>query len=319
MMSLPLVARIENWCRDRGHAPTRIEVLPGDVSPRRYARLFLAEGRCAVAAYYPAAARDAFSRYLATTRLLAGAEIRVAAVLDADEQAGWMLLEDLGSESLYQCGLTTPWSELAYYFRQARDIQQRIAALPAGDLGCLNPPLDRALLACELTVTWDVFLEPRGLLGDAAFECSLRCALAALCDALAAGPQAVCHRDFMARNLMIIGDSLAVIDHQDLRVGPSAYDLASLLNDSLFPPPEVEDLVLEGVSDRFRDDYHRAAAQRTLKALGTFTRATAAGSKLHAPLIRPTLERALRCLARAPETMAIAPAFARLCRSATVG
>ena len=55
-----------------------------------------------------------------------------------------------------------------------------------------------------------------------------------------------CHRDFMVRNLMPLRGrrGLVVLDHQDLRLGPPLYDLASLLNDTLFPPPEAEEALL---------------------------------------------------------------------------
>ena len=59
-----------------------------------------------------------------------------------------------------------------------------------------------------------------------------------------------------------------MLDHQDLRLGPPRYDLASLLNDSLFPPPELEARLVraalgeEATAEDFLD-YHRAAAQRT--------------------------------------------------------
>ncbi len=54
---------------------------------------------------------------------------------------------------------------------------------------------------------------------------------------LAAHPFALCHRDYHSRNLILCGDELAVIDHQDARMGPRCYDLASLLNDSYVSLP----------------------------------------------------------------------------------
>jgi len=126
-----------------------------------------------------------------------------------------------------------------------------------------------------------------------------------LCARLGAGPLVPCHRDFMSRNLMPVDDQggVAVLDHQDLRLGPAAYDLASLLNDTLFPPPDVEEDLL-GTTDRV--DYHRAAAQRTLKAVGTFTAFALRGSDRHQPLVRPTLARCLNHLSRIPEGEAFA-------------
>ncbi len=106
---------------------------------------------------------------------------------------------------------------------------------------------------------------------------------------------------------------LAVLDHQDLRLGPPLYDLASLLNDTLFPPPEIEEellaRVLRSEGDRVR--YHRAAAQRTLKAVGTYTSFALRGADRHLPLVAPTLGHCLRHLARVPESAAIVDELGR--------
>ena len=82
-----------------------------------------------------------------------------------------------------------------------------------------------------------------------------------------------------------------MLDHQDLRLGPPFYDLASLLNDTLFPPPEAEEALLAAVapSPAERVRYHRAAAQRTLKAVGTYATFARRGANRHLPLIPPTL------------------------------
>jgi aminoglycoside/choline kinase family phosphotransferase len=113
----------------------------------------------------------------------------------------------------------------------------------------------------------------------------------------------------MVRNLMPLPDgTLAVLDHQDLRLGPPLYDLASLLNDTLFPPAEGEEALLAVAAssgpDRVR--YHRAAAQRTLKAVGTFAKFARQGGDRHLPLIGPTLARFVKHFSQIPEGDAIA-------------
>jgi aminoglycoside/choline kinase family phosphotransferase len=112
----------------------------------------------------------------------------------------------------------------------------------------------------------------------------------------------------MVRNLMPWDGGVAVLDHQDLRLGPPLYDLASLLNDSLFPPAELEaELVAEwcGGEDRWTE-YHRVAAQRTLKACGSYAMAAAEGKEFHLKRMAPTFARALGHLARVPETEDVA-------------
>jgi aminoglycoside/choline kinase family phosphotransferase len=137
-----------------------------------------------------------------------------------------------------------------------------------------------------------------------------------------------CHRDFGARNLMPLAPGegaweVGVLDHQDLRLGPPAYDLASLLNDSLFPPPELEERLLEraGCQDGGpeRESYHRAAAQRTLKAVGSYAAFARWGEGRHLGLIPPTLARALRHLERLPEAASLAAPLAAAWRPALDG
>ena len=292
---------LEEWLARLGHSARRIEPLTGDVSPRRYFRVLTGDGEDAILATYPEEVRGACERFLRTTALLEGAGVRVPRVLAAACDRGWMLVEDLGSRTLADYR-DRPWSELARWFEQALCWLPRITGLPAAEVAAVNPALDGELMRRELRQTWDLFLAPRGLTGGPALTAALQAALDLLCERLAAAPPAPCHRDYMSRNLMPVDEpaGLAVLDHQDLRLGPPEYDLASLLNDTLFPPPEVEEALL-AASGADRTRYHRAAAQRTLKAVGTYTSFSLRGAHRHLPLIPPTLSRCLDHLSRIPE------------------
>jgi aminoglycoside/choline kinase family phosphotransferase len=297
-----------------------IHPLPGDVSPRQYARIVFADGGSAILASYPPEVRPTCVRFLRTTELLTAAGVRVPHVLASDCGDGLMLLEDLGPQTLGDWK-GRPWSVLRLSFERALDLAGRIARLPVAEVADLNPRLDAALLRRELKQTWDLFLEPRGLTGGPTLTAALGAALDTLCERLGSGPAAPCHRDFMARNLMPLDDQggVAVLDHQDLRLGPAAYDLASLLNDTLFPPPEIEDELLAAALPELpaeigRTGYHRAAAQRTLKAVGTYTSFARRGAERHLPLIAPTLSRCLDHLGRLPEGEALVEDLGRLWR-----
>lgn len=101
-------------------------------------------------------------------------------------------------------------------------------------------------------------------------------------------PQVVMHRDFHSRNLMVLADeSLAVIDFQDMVLGPLTYDAVSLLKDCYC---RWADAVIEqGVAQAYQlysesgilSDVSYAqfvqwldltGMQRHLKAAGIFTR-----------------------------------------------
>ncbi|MEP7009734.1 MAG: phosphotransferase [Acidobacteriota bacterium] len=317
------------WLAARGFASERIEPLPGDVSPRRYGRVRLASGGSAIVAFYPEEIRPAAERFLRATALLQSIEVPVPGVLAADLSEGLMLIEDLGEKTLAERHDLDD-EKIAPYFRHAAELGRRIAKLPPAALldeatgEPWNPPLDGPLLRRELQQTWDVFLIPRALLGSPEQHRAIGTLFDEICACMGAEPPVACHRDFMARNLIprsaisgAVGE-VAVIDHQDLRFGPPRYDLASLLNDTRFPSPALEAELLEStLGDPGKiESYHRAAAQRTLKAVGTFAKFADRGAPRHLPLIAPTLARALRHLERIPEGDAIVSKLKELWRPA---
>jgi aminoglycoside/choline kinase family phosphotransferase len=302
---------LDDWLAAAGFAG--IEPLQGDVSLRRYARVAGPAGATAILATYPPEIRTTCSRFLHTTALLQEAGVPVPRILASSCDEGWMLVEDLGLETLGEWGRGRPWDEVRPWFERALDFAGRISRIPVGSLAGLNPILGRELLAQELVQTWDLFLEPKGLTGnagDTSLTRALREALDAICANLGAETPVACHRDFMVRNMMPRPDGdLVVLDHQDLRLGPPLYDLASLLNDTIFPSAEAEEGLLAAAGVRSSEDrvrYHRAAAQRTLKAVGTYSSFARRGAERHLPLIPPTLARCLEHLARVPESAALA-------------
>ncbi len=101
-------------------------------------------------------------------------------------------------------------------------------------------------------------------------------------------PQVVMHRDFHSRNLMVLADeSLAVIDFQDMVLGPLTYDAVSLLKDCYCRWPDA--VIEQGVEQAYQlysesgilSDVPYAqfvqwldltGMQRHLKAAGIYTR-----------------------------------------------
>lgn len=306
------------WLQEVGYPALRIEPLAGDVSSRHYSRVLLGTGGQAVLVRYPEDLLETCARFAATTEILLGVDVPVPRILATDCAAGHMLQEDAGERTLYAANRDGNWLVLEPYFRRALELSGRIAAIEPEPVVGLSPPLDAALLRRELGQTCRLLLHPRGLAGDAGGRKLLDRALDELCERLAEPPAVVCHRDFMARNLIPFGPSpgLLVIDHQDLRLGPRFYDAASLLNDSLFAPREVENRLMAGriETDEDRLDYSRAVVQRALKAAGTFEAFAQRGNPRYRRLIPPTLERAARLLSSIPETASLAPVLVRLWR-----
>lgn len=299
-------APLARWLAAAGIVGARLEPLVGDVSSRSYVRVHPRDSRqTLIVARYPRELAGAQERFRRAATLLERAGVRVPRVVRDDQDAGFALLEDLGPRTLYE--LAPDWTALAGELDAALDAAATIARLPPADVEALgSEPLGEPLLRRELAQTIELFLAPHGLA-----EPEMVAALDELCARLGRGPLVPCHRDFMARNLIPDGrGGVGVLDFQDLRPGPAAYDLASLLNDSLFAAPELEARV---VGERLElvggwDGYRRAVAQRCLKAIGTFVRFAATGRTRHLRLVEPTLARALRQLVHLPETRAIVTA-----------
>jgi aminoglycoside/choline kinase family phosphotransferase len=300
----PIDNELTEWLRTSDLAVRDVRSLAGDVSRRLYYRVELEDGNTVVAVSYPGDMRSACKRFLATSRILEGAGVRVPRVIEFACEQGVMLVEDNGDRSLYDL-VEAPWSDLQPYFERALAELDRIQAIPVESLRELNPDLDGAALRCELDLCWKELLDRPAAGGPPSLRHRLRRTLDLLCAELDGAPLVPCHRDFMARNLLIPGTAPAVvvIDHQDLRLGPRHYDLASLLNDSLFPPPTVENELrsgaLAGADDLLL--YRRCVVQRTLKAANTYVRFARLGDARHLRLVRPTLARAAHHLLRLPE------------------
>lgn len=110
------------------------------------------------------------------------------------------------------------------------------------------------------------------------------------------------HRDFQCRNIMVQAERVRFIDFQGGRLGPLAYDLASLLLDpyaALSPPLQqhLTAVYLEALRqeisyhpDQFRREYVFLALQRNLQILGAFAFLSQVRQKpFFAQFLRPAL------------------------------
>ncbi len=278
-----LDARIAGYLDERfPEDPARLVPLSGDASTRRYFRL-VRGGKTTVLALYPEPFITAELPFVLVGSLLSGFGLPVPTVLDHDGPRGILLLEDLGTETLQdvmkrgECG--APFYEQA--LEQLLTLQREAAKAPRRDAACFSLAFDTEKLSFELHHFLRYFVEGfRGCSVTASARATLLGAFEYLCKEIGAWPRALCHRDFHSRNLMPREGVLCWIDFQDARMGPTTYDLASLLNDSYveLAVDFVEEYseafrkrVLPG-EDRevFRRRFELVSVQRSLKALGTF-------------------------------------------------
>jgi aminoglycoside/choline kinase family phosphotransferase len=284
-----------SWAvRQLGWSPP-VENLPGDLSPRRYRRLV---GSGYLLATHPAEDLESLKRFVQTTTLLERVGVRVPRLRNVDVEAGWLLVEDLGARTLFEAAPTA--AALEQFLDQAVGCTVRISSLDLTRETTLLTPLGPEALMAELDKTIGVGLVPLGYL-PAGQVGEFRASLVALCERITR-KMVPAHRDFMIRNLVPLDDGVGVLDHQDLRLAPAAYDLASLLVDSVVLEPETRSR-LEGrlIGPELRAQWLGVASQRCLKILGTFLGFAARGVPRHLPLCRETFVQLARLGPEVPE------------------
>jgi aminoglycoside/choline kinase family phosphotransferase len=279
-----------------------IEMLAGDASSRRYARLRLSGDAPATLIAMllprdtPPGASDEISTLDAPTelpfaslqRFLARHDVPVPALHFIGEEV--LLLEDLGDLPLADAASAPDGDAL---FVEAVDILAHIAALVRDpDPACVafRQVYDRALIGRELDVVCShgFAASDDGPARAAGADRELEAALGRLGDRIAAQPLVLMHRDFHAWNLHVDAHrEVRVIDFQDATLGPALYDLASLCTDrdsDRFVDAALEETLVRRFGEalrrrggpayddaaRLRADYFDAVAYRTLRVIGRF-------------------------------------------------
>jgi len=222
--------------------------------------------------------------------LLAQAGLRVPEVLAWDAPQGFMLLSDLGQQTMLDVIQPDAPQANAALYHQAVDAL--ITLQRASKPGVL-PAYDAAVLRRELDLFPDWYIaQHRGITLTDAQRATLDSVFSQIIANNLEAPSVYVHRDFMPRNLMIptVGsETLGVLDFQDALYGPITYDIASLLRDAFLS--WEEDFVLDitirywerarkaglPVGDDFGAFYRSVewmGLQRHLKVAGIFARLT---------------------------------------------
>lgn len=265
-----------------GLLPETLRLASADASFRRYFRVRTKAGASCIIMDAPPAQEDC-RPFVKVAALMTAAGLNAPRVLAWDQAQGFMLLSDLGAQTMLDVIEQQPEADKpqrAYaLYRDAVDalITWQLASQPG-----VLPPYDEALLSRELALFPDWYVQKhRGI----ALDSTLRGKLDGLFAQIIAsnlqslgGARVYVHRDFMPRNLMVddaaqfsdgpplgksapIRDergsatpktreatgvgapSLGILDFQDAVYGPITYDIASLMRDAFLSWPE--DFVLE--------------------------------------------------------------------------
>ena len=327
-------ARIRAFLEESGWLGATRWPLVGDASSRAYERI-VRENETAILMNAPARAEGPpvydgrsydsvahraldLNPFVALDLALRQAGVRAPKILAADVEAGFLLLEDLGSEGILD-GSGAPILER---YEAAIDLLVPIHGrhwpdelpLPNGTLYRV-PPYDREALLVEISLFPDWF---GAAAGEPAFPPEGREEfLAAWTKVLdrADDARTLVMRDFHSPNILWRAeasgtDRVGVLDFQDALIGHPAYDVASLAQDARAPLTQADELRLKAryIAGRcagdanfdpqvFETAYAVFAAQRATKVLGAFTRLAVAegkpGYQRHRKRLKALLRRTL--------------------------
>ena len=276
--------------------PATLRPASADASFRRYLRIDTATGASRIVMDAPPD-KENCQPFVQVQCLMAAAGLNVPQILAFDEPTGFMLLSDLGHQTVIErLNPEKPQDAYAWY-QQATDVllQWQKASTPG-----VLPAYDEPLLRRELALFPDWYLaKHRAIALDDKQQATLQSAFDAIVAHNLAAPQVYVHRDFMTRNLMApveAGAPLGVLDFQDAVYGPITYDIASLLRDAFISWEEefVIDITVRywekarkagllgatsasGWGDDFGEFYRAVewmGLQRHLKVAGIFARLT---------------------------------------------
>jgi aminoglycoside/choline kinase family phosphotransferase len=198
-----------------------------------------------------------------------------------DENRGFYMIEDLGEERLDRLADLYPQNQRVELYA---DVMEVLANWhnKAYDLVKDSPYFDRNPeynLEFVRHEEWEYFLDGLIFLLDledddldwASLEVELESILK-----IPDSPPVLIHRDFQSRNLMCFEDKFYILDWQGARVGPAAYDLASILYDPYvnLTDKERKEFLKIYLEHRSEPDLEKSLAQlvpiRLMQTIGAY-------------------------------------------------
>ena len=341
------VARLKalrQFLEGAGYAEAGRQRMAGDASTRSYARLVRDDGT--VVLMNSPRRPDGGKSYATAVHLAEDVKPFVAiagglrergfsapAIHHADLDNGFLITEDFGNAGVIE---GDPPAPIAERYEAATDMLAALhrEALPetlplTPELSYAIPGFDTEALLVEVGLMLEWYLPDRGTEPTGDLRSEFVAIWRDLLSKPASAPRTWVLRDFHSPNLIWLGDrqgiaKVGIIDFQDAVLGPSAYDLVSLLQDARIDVPEPLELALltryikarraaDAAFDPagFAELYAIMSAQRNTRLLGTFARLNRRDGKpqylRHQPRIWTYLGRSLAhpALARAREWYAV--------------
>ncbi|MGB7182417.1 MAG: phosphotransferase [Burkholderiaceae bacterium] len=265
--------------------PQSLRAASSDASFRRYFRIATSRADTVILMDAPPPQENC-QPFVHAARILADAGLRVPTVYASDLDNGFLLLSDLGCQTLLDELNRNP----AHADQRYRQASAELVKLQKATRTGVFPSYNRERLTQELRLFDEWYVtRHKGFKLNTNDKHIVNKAYATIVDANLAQAQVYVHRDFHSRNLMTSEpDKIpGVLDFQDAVTGPISYDLVSLLRDAYISWPEEQVLdwtiryweaaretqlpVPEDFGEFWRD-FEFMGLQRHLKVLGIFCR-----------------------------------------------
>ena len=307
-MTLPAADQTDTglalWTETELGGPVTLAPLAGDGGSRRYYRV---QGAGLAVLYGPDQAEN--RAWFHIGRHLAAKGLPLPKITGADLETGFFLLDDLGDRHLADGGA----GRTAYF--EAVRILARLHQTGADGFDpawCHQTQVyDREMVEKQEIgyfirsllqgyLKWpepsaELLAEARSLAGEAA----------------APGGQVLIHRDYQGRNLMLTKGRVFFIDWQGARLGPAAYDLAALLQETPegplsddFKEELIEHYFQSRPSGPWRETFRRellvTGTARLMQALGAFAKLALSGKAKFHDYIEPALKILVHNFGRPP-------------------
>ncbi len=302
---------IRDFLDHNGHPNARRRHLSGDASIRAYERIYPADGSVSRilmdsprhkpgpilqdGKYYQQLAHIAEDvvPFVAIDQLLIARGFAAPAIYARDLGQGILLIEDLGSDGVLDAAgepIAERYIESARLLARlhAKQTDKEIIVDPA--VSHRIPDFDRTAMKIETRLLTDWYLPWKR--GEPASDDEKReyaDIWDGLIDLLQTSETNLLLRDFHSPNIIWRGDRqglarIGLIDFQDAMIGPTAYDVASLVQDArvTIAPPLASHMMETYLAERrasgsfdeetFLRDWHLMSAQRNCKLVGIWVR-----------------------------------------------
>ena len=277
---------LENWLSNSIDKPIKAIVPAGtDASFRSYFRVFVENKETYIAAYAPPEYEDSV-KFVNIASLMEDMGIRVPKIISTNLQKGFLLIGDLGKETMLNA-IKREVTKREKFYGEAIEILFDIQTNGSKYLGDL-PFYSKQLLMDEMRLFVDWFclrhlqIDPE-IIEDYGFEEIF----GKLSESALGQNQVFVHRDFHSRNILLSKKGeMGVLDFQDAVAGPITYDLVSLLKDCYISLPSskidywidyycsrlMDTELLDKNHQEFKLEFDLMGVQRHLKAIGIFSR-----------------------------------------------